>query len=246
MSRHIRETRRLLAAIGILGCASAVAWTPYGSGPYGPGDQPAGPTPGSGAPAAAGSGWDAGAPPMPGYPPFGYGYPPAPAGMGDSSPGTDGSEAGMGDQAPGYPPFGPGYGGPGYGGPGYGGPGFGGPRYGGSPGYGGGYGGPSGPLQISRQATEDAYIIEIQLDGLKPDEIQVTTQGNWISIGKKQSQQEVREDSFDQGRGYSRSYSFSSGSASRRFNVPRDADMQGMTREESEGVLRIVIPRRHY
>jgi HSP20 family molecular chaperone IbpA len=117
----------------------------------------------------------------------------------------------------------------------------------GGPGYGGpAFGEPSGALQISRQATEDAYIIEIRLGDLKADEIQVSTRGNWISIGRKQSRQEVREDTFDQGRGFSRSYSFSSGSASRRFNVPRDADIQGMTQEEADGVLRILIPRRRY
>jgi len=107
-----------------------------------------------------------------------------------------------------------------------------------------GYGGPSGPLQISRHATEDAYIIDIRLDDMKPADIQVSTQGNWISVSRDQSRQEVREDSFEQGRGYSRSYSFSSGSASRRFNIPRDADLEALTRAEREGVLRILIPRR--
>jgi HSP20 family molecular chaperone IbpA len=241
MSRHVRETRRLLAAIVILGATSASAWTPYGSGPYGPGDQTQGSAPGAEPPAPAGPGWNAGVPPMPGYSPFGYGYQTEPPDIGTPPPGTEGSEQEMAPQAPVYPPFGPGYGGPGYGGPGYGGPGYGRRGYGG-----GGDRGPSGPLQISRQATEDAYIIEIPLGGLRPDEIQVTNEGNWISIGKKQSEQEVREDTFDQGRGFARSYSFSSGSASRRFSLPPDADMQAMTREESEEILRIVIPRKRY
>jgi HSP20 family molecular chaperone IbpA len=91
--------------------------------------------------------------------------------------------------------------------------------------------------------TEDAYIIEVPLEGMSAEEVQVTTQGNWISIGRDQSRQDVKEDTFDQGRGYARSYSFSSGSASRRFSVPRDADVSAMTREESEGTLRISIPR---
>jgi len=108
------------------------------------------------------------------------------------------------------------------------------------------HGGPSGPLQISRRATQNAYIIEIPVTEISADDLQITTQGNWISIGRKQSQQETREDTFDQGRGFARSYSFSSGSASRRFSVPGDADMQAMTREESDGVLRLVIPRRKH
>jgi HSP20 family molecular chaperone IbpA len=108
----------------------------------------------------------------------------------------------------------------------------------------GGHGGLSGPLQISRRATEDAYIVEVQLNGMNPQEIQVSTRGNWIGIGQDRSHQEVREDNFDQGRGYSRSYSFSSGSAIRRFNVPQDGDLGAMTREAGDGVLRIIIPRR--
>jgi HSP20 family molecular chaperone IbpA len=106
------------------------------------------------------------------------------------------------------------------------------------------YPGSQAPLQISRRSTEDAYIIEIQLTGMTPEELQISTQGNWISIGKDQSRQEIKEDTFDQGRGFARSYSFSTGSASRRFSLPPDADVAAMTREESEGVVRVVIPRR--
>jgi HSP20 family molecular chaperone IbpA len=139
-------------------------------------------------------------------------------------PGLQGYQPGTEAQAPGYPPFGPGRGFPGM----------------------GQYGGTQAPMQISRQSTEDAYIIEIQLADMTPEELQISTRGNWISIGKDQSRQEIKEDTFDQGRGYARSYSFSTGSASRRFSLPGDADMEAMSREEGEGVVRLVIPRRRY
>lgn len=216
MLRTLRKTRPLLAAMAIVGSAAADAWTPFGFGPYGPDYQSAGPPPDSQVPAE--QGLETGTPPTPDHPTYGVGpqlpFPGRP---------YQGPE-GYGAQQPAYPPYGAGPGFPGMGRP--------------------GYGGPPGRLQISRRATEDSYIIEVQLNGMKPEEVQVSTRGNWISVGRDQSRHEVREDNFDQGRGYSRSYSFSSGSASRRFSVPGDADLEAMTQEESEGVLRIFIPRR--
>lgn len=216
MSEHFRKTCPLLAAVALFGSAAAGAWTPYGHGPYGLDHRTAGPPSGSQAPADRGS--EADLVPPPGYPSYG-------TGPGSRFPdGPPYGPEGYGPQPPPYPPYGAG-------------PGF--------PGTGrSGYGGQFGPLQISRQATDDNYIIEVQLNDMKPEDIQVSTRGNSISVSRDQSRQEVREDSFEQGRGYSRSYSFSSGNVSRRFNVPHDADLSALTRETAEGVLRILIPRR--
>lgn len=139
-------------------------------------------------------------------------------------PGASPYQYGYGPRPRTYPQFGPGHGFRGKG-----------------PGY--GFRGTSRPLQISRAATPDAYVIDIQLNGMKPEDIQITARGSWISVSRKQSRQETREDEFEQGGSYSRSYSFSSTSASRRFNVPRDGDLTAMTREISEDVLRVLIPR---
>ena len=223
MSRHAGFTRRILLVTAISVPATAMAWTPYGYDPYGPGPGADRAPAGTGPAPSADQPWGSGMPPAPGYPAYGYGYPPQPPYPPAQAPGTDGYDAGPAPQPPGYPPFGSRQGFPDMGGPGFG------PR--------------QGPLRISRRMTEDAYIIEVPLEGLSAEEVQVTTQGNWISIGRDQSRQDVKEDTFDQGRGYARSYSFSSGSANRRFSVPRDADVSAMTREESDGTLRISIPR---
>ena len=253
MSLSMGLIRRLTAAGCILGSAVAAAWTPYGQGPYGPDQAPGaagggsqapagadqgagrgdGPAPGfspygygAAPPAAADQGSGQGAAPAPGPSPYGYGYPPEYAYPGGGPWGTEGYGPGWGAQPPGLSPFGTG------------------------PGFSGmdrpGIGGESGALQITRRATEDAYIIEIGLGGMKPEELQVETQGGWIRIGRDESRQEVREDSIDQGRGYARSWSFSSGRASRRVMLPRDADVTGMTRDESAESVRITIPRRRY
>jgi HSP20 family molecular chaperone IbpA len=87
-------------------------------------------------------------------------------------------------------------------------------------------------------------VIDIPVNGNRPEDIQVEVRGDWILLKSDRSRQETREDSFDQGRGYARSYSFSSGVASRRFMLPPDADVGALTREEVDGTLRIRIPRR--
>jgi HSP20 family molecular chaperone IbpA len=92
--------------------------------------------------------------------------------------------------------------------------------------------------------TEDAYLIDIPLHGASADQLQIDAEGNWLRITRDSSRQETREDSFDDGRGFARRYSFSSGRTSRRVGLPMDADLDAMTREETESGLRLRIPRR--
>jgi hypothetical protein len=219
MPKHIRDLRRLFAAVAVFGPALACAWTPYGYGPSDPWTGGPSPSQPPAAPGQEGSPPSTATPPYPGqeapYPPD-YPYP------GFGGPGFEPYGPGFGSQPPGYPPFGP------------------------PPGFGGfERRGPAGPGGISRQATEDAYILEIPLEGMKPEDIQVSTQGRWISISRGQTAQQTRQETFDQGRGYVRSFSYSTGSGARRLTLPRDADPEAMSREDGEDAVRILIPRRH-
>ena len=99
-------------------------------------------------------------------------------------------------------------------------------------------------LRVSRSADADAYYITINTSGLDPKEVQVLAEGRWILIGLGQSKQDSTQQSFDQGRGYTQSYSYSTGQTNRRFTVPSDADTQAMRREETQDQVRIIIPRR--
>jgi HSP20 family molecular chaperone IbpA len=101
-------------------------------------------------------------------------------------------------------------------------------------------------MQINRRTTDDAYVIDIELRNLRPDEVQVQAQGRWLSIGRDTSAEEVRQEQFDDGRGYMRSFSYSTGSTSRRMGLPPDADPAGMQREERENGLTIRIPRKAF
>ena len=102
---------------------------------------------------------------------------------------------------------------------------------------------PAAPLRISRQVTPDAYLLRITPGDGKTADVQVTPRGRVLEISRATGSETTEERSFDDGRGYMKSFSYSSGSTSRRIPVPPDADLSAMTREESDGTVLIRIPR---
>lgn len=226
MPRQISPAVVLIAALGVAMPPLAAAWTPYDYGPYGPGQHPGFPE----APTypRTGAGSDEPAPPPPAYPPRGYG-------SGRDRP----YEATAPQVDGGAPPASPAPWARGYPGPGA--------RSGGPRGPGGaggrGFGSPSG-FRLQREASEDAYTLTIELNGMGPEQVQVRTRGQWIILSRERTEQQIQNDSFDDGRGYRRSFSYSSGTASRRLSVPGDGDLSAMSREDGENSVRIRIPRR--
>ena len=101
-----------------------------------------------------------------------------------------------------------------------------------------------GPLPLKQSVTSEGYVLEIPLEGFKAEEIQVDVEGRSLRISRDTSTRTSREDNFDEGRGYQRSYSFSSGRASRRLPLPPDADGAALQRQDSADQVRILIPRR--
>jgi len=226
MSRQIRPAVVLIAALGVAMAPLAAAWTPYGYGPYGPGQYPGFPQAPPYPQTEAGAYEPA--PPPPAYPHSPYGSRtdrPYQA----NAPQVDvaAPPAGQAPWAQGYPDAGTRSGGPWK------------PRNSG----GRGFRPPSG-LRLQREASEDAYTLTIELNGMDPEQIQARAQGQWIILSRKRTEQQVQNDSFDDGRGYRRSFSYSSGTASRRLSVPRDGDLSAMSREDGEDSVRIRIPRR--
>ena len=98
---------------------------------------------------------------------------------------------------------------------------------------------------LSRSATSDAYVLDIRLENMEPTQIQVDIQGPWIRISSQNTREDVSEERFDDGRGFMRSYSYSSGSNSKRIPMPRDADPAAMTREDTADSVRITLPRQN-
>ena len=101
----------------------------------------------------------------------------------------------------------------------------------------------SGGMRIQQSATEEAYLLDIQLSGLIPAEVKVEAKGPWVLVTRDTSAETSQEETFSDGRGYRRSFSYSSGRASRRFTVPRDGDTSAMQRQDTEDAIRITIPR---
>lgn len=185
-------------------------------------------------PAAPGYGPAPAAPPMQGYPaPPDFSAPPGfmgRSGDGLEPPGLPNFPAPPGYMGPGGDAFQPP---PGFSGP----PGMSAPDRG-IPGRSG------GPLRFNQSVTAEGYVLEIPLEGMKAEEIQVDVQGRSLRISRDTSTRTSREDNFDDGRGYQRSYSFSSGRTSRRLPLPPDADGAALQRQDSADQVRILIPRR--
>lgn len=100
-----------------------------------------------------------------------------------------------------------------------------------------------GQLRVTRELAGDAYLVHILVGDGKTEEVQVTPLGRSLAISRSADAQTEQEESFDDGRGYQRSYSFSRGAVSRRLSLPPDADLNGMTRETKEGTITLHIPR---
>ena len=99
-------------------------------------------------------------------------------------------------------------------------------------------------IQVERSADQSNYYVTVHVSGMTPQDVTVTVEGGrWLVVRTQDSREYTYENTATDRSAYSRSFSYSSGSASRRFTLPRDADPAAMQREDSEGQVRIVIPR---
>jgi len=100
-------------------------------------------------------------------------------------------------------------------------------------------------LSISRQSSRDAYMIDIRLTNIDPEQVQILPQGRGLRIAfqtQHQSQtQDDRQGAY--GGGYRQGYSVMRGSASQRIPLPPDADLAAMSREVKPDRILLRIPR---
>jgi hypothetical protein len=103
-------------------------------------------------------------------------------------------------------------------------------------------------MRLSREATEEAYILRIAVGEGQAQRVQVSPltgpRRQGLAISSTSESQVVQEDTLAGGRGYQRSFGFSRGSMNRRIPVPQDADLAKMTREDLSNTVVITIPRR--
>ena len=91
---------------------------------------------------------------------------------------------------------------------------------------------------VNTREDEKAYYIEVDLPGVKKEDIDVTTEDNVLTIsGERKVREEVDEEAY---------YKVESryGKFSRSFTLPEDADVEKIEAHAQNGVLEVVIPKK--
>ena len=90
---------------------------------------------------------------------------------------------------------------------------------------------------VNTREGEDAYYVELDLPGIKKEDIEITTEDNVLTIsGERKYKDEVKEDDY---------YKVESryGKFSRSFTLPEKIDVENIHAESSDGVLEVIIPK---
>ncbi|WP_456457534.1 Hsp20/alpha crystallin family protein [Nitratifractor sp.] len=90
---------------------------------------------------------------------------------------------------------------------------------------------------VNTRETEDAYYIEVDLPGVKKEDITIDVKDNVLTIsGERKIEEERKEDDF---------YRVESiyGTFERSFTLPEDVDVDKIEAEAKDGVLTVKIPK---
>ncbi len=90
---------------------------------------------------------------------------------------------------------------------------------------------------VNEKEDEKAYIVEVDLPGVKKEDISVEVKDNILVVSGERKFKKEEED-----KGYKRVESFF-GRFERRFTLPADADPEKIEAKVEDGVLTIVIPK---
>lgn len=90
---------------------------------------------------------------------------------------------------------------------------------------------------INTREGEYAYHIEVDLPGMKKDDINIQVEDNTLVIsGERKMKEEMKEENY-----YKIESSF--GSFSRSFSLPEEADIENIHAESTDGVLEVIVPK---
>ncbi len=91
--------------------------------------------------------------------------------------------------------------------------------------------------KLNTREGEDAYHVELDLPGIKKEDIEITTEDNILTIsGERKMKEEVKEEDY-----YKVESSY--GKFSRSFTLPEKIDVENIHAESKDGVLEVVIPK---
>lgn len=91
--------------------------------------------------------------------------------------------------------------------------------------------------RVNTREGEYAYHVELDLPGIKKEDIEITTEDNVLTIsGERKIKDEIKEDDY---------YKVESayGKFSRSFTLPENIDVENIHAESKDGVLEVVIPK---
>lgn len=92
-------------------------------------------------------------------------------------------------------------------------------------------------MKVDVTKTDDSYTVKAEIPGVKKDDIQVSIDGNEVTIGgeiKKESEEKKGEEVLRSERYY--------GKVSRSFTLPHDVDEAKVVAKYADGVLKLTLP----
>jgi len=90
---------------------------------------------------------------------------------------------------------------------------------------------------VNTRETENAYHLEVDLPGVKKEDIKVDIEEDKLVIsGEKKLKNELKEDHYYKVESYY-------GTFKRSFAIPTEADVENIHAESKDGVLEVVIPK---
>ena len=96
---------------------------------------------------------------------------------------------------------------------------------------------PQMKMKIDVTKTDDTYTVKADIPGVKKDDIQVSVDGNEVTISgeiKKESEEKKGEEVLRRERYY--------GKVSRSFTLPHDVDEAKVVAKYADGVLKLTLP----
>jgi HSP20 family protein len=90
---------------------------------------------------------------------------------------------------------------------------------------------------VNTREEENAYVIELDVPGIKKEDIEITTEDNILTIsGERKYNDGVNEDDY---------YKIESvyGKFARSFTLPEKVDVENINATTKDGVLEVVIPK---
>jgi HSP20 family protein len=92
--------------------------------------------------------------------------------------------------------------------------------------------------KVNTREANNAYYVELDLPGIKKEDIEITTEDNVLTIsGEKKFKDEIKEEDY---------YKIESryGKFARSFTLPEDIDISAIKAKSEDGVLEVMIPKK--